>query len=328
MKKLVKLLLSVIIVLMCTSCGSVRSYMAYTVYPIGYLLERIGGNKIQPISVQTNTLVTNANIVSNYEEILKDSSFFFHIAHFEPYMDLYEEEIDACEAGDVDLSILNVNYDFKRYSLVYHGDTPTFVEEDYYKGDVFKDIDMLDKDYYLWLDPIGMLSMAKDVYETLSRNYVEEADYFKANYTELYDDLISLDAKYQSLATKLRNESKTIKFVSMTASFGNWQKDYGFQVYPVCLSRYGAVPSEAQLEIIKERILRDEVKYIVYEPNMSSDMEALFVRLESELGLRRVILSNISSLTPSQISDGKDYLSLMKDNLAVLENMAELGTGE
>ena len=29
----------------------------------------------------------------------------------------------------------------------------------------------------------------------------------------------------------------------MTASFGNWQKTYGFQVYPVILAKYGALPN-------------------------------------------------------------------------------------
>ena len=48
----------------------------------------------------------------------------------------------------------------------------------------------------------------------------------------------------------------------------------------------------------------------------------LFTTLESELELKRVNLSNISSLTLSQRNDNKDYMSIMYDNLSVLENMA------
>ena len=69
----------------------------------------------------------------------------------------------------------------------------------------------------------------------------------------------------------------------MTGSFGCWQKDYGFQVYPVCLSKYGAIPSAAELKIIKERIIKDNVQYIAYEPNLSEDMFNLLVELEDEL---------------------------------------------
>ena len=80
--------------------------------------------------------------------------------------------------------------------------------------------------------------------------------------------------------------------------------------------------SDEELEIIKKRIIDDEVKYIAYEPNMTEDMLNLFNQLETELGLTRVNLNNVSSLTVSQSANNKDYLSLMYENLNVLENMA------
>ena len=164
--------------------------------------------------------------------------------------------------------------------------------------------------------------MAKTIYQILASNYVEQSAYFKENYTALESDLIEVDARYQNLANKLKSESKVIKFVSMTPSFGCWQKSYGFQVYPVCLSKYGALPNEKQLEAIKKRIIEDDVKYIVYEPNMTIEMSELFNSLADELNLTRVNLSNLSSLTPTQVNDGKDYLSIMYENLSVLENIA------
>ena len=109
----------------------------------------------------------------------------------------------------------------------------------------------------------------------------------------------------------------------MIASFGNWQKTYGFQVYPVILSKFGALPNDEQLDLIKTRIKNDNVKYIVYEPNMTPDMIELFNNLEEELKLTRVELSNLSSLTQSQKNDGKDYISIMYENLSVLETMAK-----
>ena len=55
---------------------------------------------------------------------------------------------------------------------------------------------------------------------------------------------------------------------------------------------------------------------------MTTEMSELFNSLADELGLIRVNLSNISSLTQTQINDGKDYLSIMYENLSVLENIA------
>lgn len=327
MKFLKKILLATLVCfILCGCSSSSKTYVSYTIYPLGFLLERIAGDRIEDISIQDDTShVTNAQIVPNYQEIIDNSSYFFHIGSLEPYYSIYEDDFAKSDLKSIDLSTLNAIYKFQRYTLVYVDGKETYVEGPYYESDLFYDIDVDDLDLYLWLDPIGMLSMANDICKTLSTNYVEQSAFFTNNKEELEAELINLDASYQNLASKVKKENKTIRFVSMTASFGTWQKAYGFQIYPVCLSKYGALPSEQQLEVIKQRIVADGVKYIAYEPNMSEEMQALFARLESELGLKRINLNNISSLTSSQKADGKDYFSLMYENLTVLENIA---TGE
>ena len=314
--------MTIICMMMLTGCIETKRYIAYSVYPVGYLINRIAGDKVNTISIQTDEMVQVSNIVDNYEEILKDSTYFFHIGKLEPYLDLYSNEITETGVEIVDLSVLNSIYKFQRYTLVYVDGKESYVEGPYYNSELFDKIDTNDNDLMLWMDPIGMLSMANDIYQLLSTNYVEGATAFKDNYSKLESDLIGLDASYQNLSTRLKKENKTIKFVSISASFGNWQKAYGFQIYPVCLSKYGALPSDEELEIIKKRIIDDEVKYIAYEPNMTEDMLNLFNQLETELGLTRINLNNVSSLTVSQSANNKDYLSLMYENLNVLENMA------
>lgn len=324
MKVIKKVICLLLIVLLSACSGSgniIRSYHTYTIYPIGYLLNRIGGNRISYTSIQNSNIVQNANLVDNYEEILNDSIYFYYINGLEPYIDIYDEEINNSGVNRIDLSSNSI-YDFKRYTPINVGGNINYVESDYYEGSVFEYADAYNDDYFIWLDPIGMLSMAKSIYNNLSSNYAEAADYFKKNYENLENDLISLDAAYQNLATTLQKEGRTIKFVSMTPSFGSWQKAYGFEVYPICLSRYGALPTESQLQIIKDKIKADGVQYIAYEPNLSTDMLGLFLSLETELGLKRVNLSNISSLTVTQQTDNKDYLTLMYENLSVLENIA------
>ena len=327
MKILKKLFILVSILFILAGCSNAKRYTSYMIYPIGYLLNRIGGNRIEPVSIQDKSMVQIANLVPNYEEILDDSLVLFHIGDLEPYMDLYKDEISALvdmTAGD--LSILNCLYEYKRYTPVIVDGKLSFVEGAYYEGDAFEEMDLYDLDPFIWLSPSGMYCMAKDVYDYLSGNYVEQSAYFTENYNQVADELIALDAAYQSLANRLVKENKSIKFVSMTGSFGCWQKDFGFQVYPVCLSKYGALPSDAQLEVIKNRIINDRVQYIAYEQNLPEDMLELFLQLESELGLKRITLHNISSLTATQIESGKDYLSLMYENLSVLDSIATLNS--
>lgn len=321
--KLVKKLVSLALIsLLMVGCSNTKHYVSYTIYPIGYLLNRIGGNKISTTTIQTNNMVQLASVAEGYQDILKDSIVLFHIGDLEPYMDIYDEDIKETEVPVVDLSTLNALYEYKRYTPVIVDGKINFVEGNYYEGEIFDEIDTYDLDPFIWLSPIGMYSMAKDVNDYLSNNYFEQSEFFNENYEKLADELIALDAAYNSLSLQLINQNKTIKFVSMTGSFGCWQKDYGFQVYPVCLSKYGALPSDIQLEAIKQKIKDDNVEFIAYEPNMSEEMTALFNQIEEELGLRRVTLYNISSLTSSQVESGKDYMSLMYENLSILQNMA------
>lgn len=320
-----KLITCVLILAILTGCSGSKAYISYSVYPIGYLLQRIGGNKIQTISVQTDDIVQLSTAKEkteeqdSFNEILDNSTYFFHIGTLEPYLDIYEDDMYNSGANIIDLSTLNTTYKFQRYTLVRSNNIDTFIESPYYDGDSFDVIDTYNNDLFLWLDPIGMLSMANDVYDILASNYVEQYSYFKSNYETLHSDLITLDATYQTLANKCKSNNVSIKFVSMTPSFGSWQKSYGFQVYPVCLSKYGTLPTDEQLAVIKQRIIDDGVKYIAYEPNMSNEMTNLFNSLVEELNLTRVNLSNISSLTNVQSENGKDYLTLMYENYNVLE---------
>lgn len=320
--KIIKKLLIILLVLLLTGCSQVKHYTAYTVYPVGYLLNRIGGNRISTISLQDNAMIQKAKPIDDFVDVINDSFYYFHIGDLEPYTEMYLDEINESGVNNIDLSLLNAIYKFQRYTRISSGVNETYIESPYYEGDLFDDVDSYDFDLFLWLDPSGMLSMAKDVYDTLANNFVEQSSFFKDNYNSLYSELTTLEASYQQLATKLKNEHKVVKFVSMTPSFGSWQKSYGFAVYPICLSKYGTLPSEQQLEVIKQKIIEDDVKYIVYEPNMSEEMISLFSTLEEELNLKRVNLSNLSSLTSSQASDGKDYFSIMYENLNVLENIA------
>ena len=322
MRLIKKILCTLLVCLTLVGCSSTKHYVSYTIYPIGYLLNRIGGNKISTTTVQNNSMVQIASVVDGCKEILEDSMVLFHIGGLEPYMDLYEEDIKEIGVPIVDLSVLNALYDYKRYTPVIVNGKLNFVEGKYYESELFDEIDTYGFDPFIWLSPIGMYSMAKDIKDYLASNYFEQSDFFTENYDKLADELIALDAAYNALSLQLVNQNKSIKFVSMTGSFGCWQKDYGFQVYPICLSKYGALPSAQQLQIIKQKIKDDNVQYIAYEPNMPEEMTLLFNEIEEELGLKRVTLHNISSLTASQIETGKDYMQLMYENLSILQNMA------
>ena len=321
MKRFLKVLFCLNLLLL-TGCREQRTGIAYTIYPTGFILERLAPDyNFQ--SIQDETIIQRATMNDNYKNILSNSLVLFYVGKLEPYFNVYANEINELCPNQIDLSAMNAVYDFKRFTPIYTGDDITYVESSYYNSPVMDSIDIDAKDLYIWTDPISMLSMAKDIRDWLVSTYPDDRATFESNFEKLETDLINLDAQYQSFATNNIIEKREVKFVSMTASFGNWQKTYGFQVYPVILSKYGVLPNEEQLEVIENRIRDDNVRYIVYEPNMTSDMTELFNRIEDDLNLTRVELSNLSSISDSEEASGKDYISIMYENLSVLETISQ-----
>ncbi len=322
-KKFCRILSLFLLFMSLNGCTQQKYKIAYTVYPVGFLAESLSSDIVTVESIQTDTIVQRAVVKENYEEILEDSAVFLHIGQLEPYMTMYSSKFNSLSSARIDLSSMNAVYDFQRYTQVLTDGEITYVESPYYRGNEFDFVDIDDKDLYLWTDPIAMLSMAKDIRDWLLNAYPDEAPVINERYVTLENELINLDAQYQAIATSNEKNNKVIRFVTMSPSFGNWQKTYGFQVYPIILSKYGALPNEQQLAAIEKRIKDDGIKYIVYEPNMTQDMIELFNRVVDDLSLTRVELSNLSSLTESEEAAGKDYLSVMYENLAVLETMVE-----
>lgn len=304
-----------------SGCSVRKNTISYTVYPVGYILNRLGGEKLKVTSIQNDSIIQRAELLEGYDAILEESEVLFHIGRLEPYLTTYNASISATKVVTKDLSTLNAIYKNQRYTPVVLDGEVTFVESPYYKGEEFSAIDMDERDLHLWMDPIAMLSVSKDIKEWLVKTYPENKVIFEEKFTDLETDLVQLDAEFQKMTTSLIKNNQEIKFVSMTATFGSWQKTYGIQVYPVILSKFGALPTESQLDSIKKRIVADNVKFIVYEENMPGDMLSLFNSIKEELGLTEVRMSNLSSLSEIQKQENTDYLSLMYENLAALKKM-------
>ena len=323
MKKwFIKMLVMVLLTGIMSGCSTERTTIVYTVYPIGFLVNRLTGGTVAAESIQDNQLVQRARVRDDWKELIDKAAVYMHIGQLEPYYPMYHSEFISEVPNQIDLSVLNAVYDFRRYTEVNTDGEISYLESPYYRGEEFSLIDTDNKDLYLWMDPIAMLSMAKDIRAWLITMFPDDKASIEDNFETLENDLINLDAQYQALSTSNLVNNKEIRFVSMTACFGNWQKTYGFQVYPIILSKFGALPNEEQLALIEQRIREDNVRYIVYEENMTDDMVDLFNRVQEDLSLTRVELSNLSSLTDGDMESGKDYLSIMYENLAVLESMA------
>lgn len=320
MKKFIRVIMCLSLL---TISGCVRlsknKTICTTTYPISYIVDRLGDKVIRSKNISSEQAIQVASIAKDYNQCLDDGDALIYISGLEPYFQIFNSELRNSKVDFIDLLSYGYFNDFRRYTVREINGFAVVVDDVYYEGEVFQNVNTYKKDLFMWMDPLAMLSSAELIRDYMIRSYPEYANEIMNNYEQLAIDLTNLDATYQTLKT----EYQEIAFVSMTPSFGNWQKTYGINVYPATLSRYGALPSEQQLEIIKQRIKNDGVKYIAHEQNLNPELEALFVELRDELDLIPFELSNISSLSDAEKEKNKDYLTIMYDNFKVLESIGE-----
>jgi zinc transport system substrate-binding protein len=319
LRKIKYLVIWVLLLSALSGCGTSKPVICTTVYPVEYLVKRIGGDFVEVCSLSNGPIIQRATIRSDYQTLIDQSAVVMTMGQLEPYLQIYLADIRKSRVDIVDLASTSVIYEFKRYTTAYVAGSEVTLESKYYEGMAFDRVDTYGKDPILWIDPIATTSMAKSIRDWLISNYPEEKILFEDNYLELTSELARLDAEFQSLKTR----KLTMKFVSITPSFGNWQKAYGVSVYPIILSRYGVIPSDEQMQIIKQRIIADGVQYIAFEPNLSDDLRELYNQLRDELNLTQINLHNLHSLTQNDIDGNKDYMTIMFENLSLLESIGQ-----
>ena len=107
-------LVSVLALFLVSGCEEKNPSIATTVYPVQYLVERIGGDDVTVSNITENTMIQRAQIKSSFQDILKDSDALFYIGGLEPYMDLYVDDIRDTGVDMVDLATKSAIYKFER----------------------------------------------------------------------------------------------------------------------------------------------------------------------------------------------------------------------
>ncbi len=314
-RKLSVILIMAFLTINLSGCVNEKATITTTVYAVKYLVEQIAGDKVNVEYISTDEYIQNAKLVKNYDEILSRTTLFLYINELEPYLDVYHDILYSYDCEVIDLANLSAIYGFKRYTKLEVDNVFTFKETDYYEDECFEYVDIYTKDPFIWLDPIAMSSMASTIKDWLKAYYPEDTLTFENNFKELQTTFVRMDAEYQSLKDMLN-----VKIVTVTPCFGNWQKLYGMEIYPLVISKYGVLPTEQQLDVIKNEIIENEVKYIVYDDTLPEMYQELFNQVKDELKLEVIELSSLSILSSDDVEKNKNYITIMYENLTALEN--------
>lgn len=166
-------------------------------------------------------------------------------------------------------------------------------------------------DPHFWLSPARMLATVGEVEAALVEDDPAATGTYRANAGKIRDELQTLDDEFAAGLADC--ERRTI--VTSHAAFAYLAADYDLEQRSIA----GMSPeSEPDPERITEltQLVQDEGVTTVFTETLASPKVA--ETLASEAGVDVEVLNPLEGLTQEQSDAGQDYLSLMRDNLAVL----------
>ena len=317
MKRQLRLLvISLILVMSLSGCVPRVRNVLVTNYPTEYLIKELAGNRVNVDRIDSGHAIQSAQAAKNYKELIQKGDVIFYINDLQPYWELIKDDLTKAEIKMIDLSEFTSLYPFKRYTkLSGGGSSVAVVEGEYYDGITEYTTDMYQQDPVLWVDPKTMTSMASTMKDWLVETYPDDKAIFETNFERMKVDLVRLQADY----SLIKQTQTPIQLVTMSPSFGNWQQSFDISIFPVVMSKYGVLPTEDELTIIRERIINEGVEYIVLEEGMDAVTTALYTQLKTELDLKEIKLSTLYNMSRSDQASNVNYITKMYQNLETLE---------
>ncbi|WP_203247344.1 metal ABC transporter solute-binding protein, Zn/Mn family [Sporosarcina beigongshangi] len=317
--------LSVIILLLLAACGNKESAkekvkteasedvlsVYTTVYPLRYFTERIGGDAVDVQSIYPPGADEHTFDPTQKDMIaLADSDLFFYIGlGLEGFVENAEKTMEGervkmvAVADDIPEESLGEGHDHN------HGEEGYESHEHDEEGHDLHDHGEFDP--HIWISPILSIELAITIKDSLIEASPDKKDAFEQNFEGLKKDLLEIDQKFKDMAA---NASIKTFFVSH-AAFGYIADTYGFEQVAVAGLNSQSEPSQKQLASLVEYAKEHDVKYVLFEQNVSSKLADV---IRKEIGADSLMLHNLGILTTKDVENKEDYLSLMEYNIETL----------
>jgi zinc transport system substrate-binding protein len=167
------------------------------------------------------------------------------------------------------------------------------------------------KDPHVWLSPKRAKTMAGNILRGYESADPANTETYAKNASELAAALDALDQEYSAtLAGCARKE-----IVTSHAAFGYLAADYGLTQIALSGISPESEPSAESLSRVVETVRTKHIPVIFSETLVSPRLSETVAR---ETGARTLTLNPLEGLTKEEISAGKDYFSVMRENLSML----------
>ncbi|WP_010678515.1 metal ABC transporter substrate-binding protein [Bacillus timonensis] len=204
---------------------------------------------------------------------------------------LKNEKVTLIEAGS-GIEFLNMSDDEHNHD-----------EEDYHHGDI---------DPHIWLDPLYSIQIAENIKNALTDLNPSGKEKYEQNFKVLKEQLDALNADF----VEVTSTAKRKEILVAHSAYGYWDERYGIK--QISITGYSPTnePSQKELKNIIEVVKEHNLKYILFEQNISSKIAET---VQKETGTQTLTLHNLEAVTEQEIEKNEDYFSLMKKNIDTLK---------
>ncbi|HEM4665261.1 TPA: zinc ABC transporter substrate-binding protein AdcA [Streptococcus suis] len=304
MKKVGLLFLSVSALLL-GACGNSTASedgklnIVTTFYPVYEFTKQVVGDE-----ANVDLLVKAGTEVHDYEPSAKDIAriqeadvFVYENENMETWVHDVEESIDTSK-----VSVISATEGMLLLPGSEEGEDPDHSEEGHSHA----------YDPHVWLSPERAITLVENIRDSLVAKYPEKKDAFETNAAAYIEKLDALDMKY----SETLSAAKQKYFVTQHTAFAYLALDYGLKQVSITGVAADEDPTPSRLAELTEYINKYGIKYIYFEENASKSVAET---LAKETGVQLDVLNPLESLTDEDMKNGKDYISVMEDNLTALE---------
>ncbi len=164
------------------------------------------------------------------------------------------------------------------------------------------------QDPHVWLDPILAKQEVAKITQGFQSVDPSNSSYYADNEKKLDSKLDQLDQDYkQGLANCTQKD-----IITSHAAFGYLGARYGLNQVAIAGLSPDAEPSSQQLADVVNFAKAHNVKYIFFESLVSPKLSDT---IATEVGAKTMVLDPIEGISDDDIKSGKDYYTVMQDNL-------------
>ena len=272
--------------------GKIRAAASF--YPLAHFIEKTGGEHIDVLD-----LVPPGAESHDFEPTPRDirrvvaSKLFVYLgAGFDPWAERIAPELARAGVTTVRIS--------DRFTL-------KETEEEGHEGNEHGPLDP-----HIWLDP-GLASQMADI---LRDKLIEldpvNAAYYKENARRFKAELQKLDDQFKSTLSSCARRDIIVSH----EAFSYFGRRYNLNIFPVTGVFSGEEPSPRRMAEVSKLMKNMGIRYIFTEPLGNPRTARTIAR---ETGATVLTLNPIEGLTPDEKKSGKDYISIMRENLANLK---------